>query len=71
MHRLTHTKNSLIFLFFLLLDRHVVENVCLCGSGDMQMFMWVLKKNGEGVRHIFREPESHTQASIYSTLVVK
>lgn len=51
---------------------HVVENVCLCGSGDMQMFMWVLKKkNGEGVRHVFREPESHTQASIYSILVVK
>lgn len=46
---------------------HVVENVCLCGSSDMQMFMWVLKKNGEGVRHVFREPESHTQASIYST----
>lgn len=58
MHRLTNTKNS---FFSLLLDRHVVENVCLCGSGDMQMFMWVLKKkNGEGVRHIFREPESHT-----------
>lgn len=61
------------FFFFLLFDRHVVENVYLCGSGGRQMFMWVLKrkKNGEGVRHMFREPESHTQSSIYSTFVVK
>lgn len=65
----THTAciHRELFFFLLLLDMHVVENVCLCGSSDMQMFMWVLKKNGEGVRHVFREPESHTQASIYST----
>lgn len=46
MHRLTNTNTS---FFSLLLDRHVVENVCLCGSGDMQMFMWVLKKKMEKV----------------------
>lgn len=67
MHRLTRTKNSLLVfpLLFFLLDRHVVENVCLCGSDDMQMFMWVLKKKMEKVWSIYSESQKATHRLLF------